>query len=251
MKTNALAVTSRVRLAPLRLLLQTCRRKSKALIGMDIDPVIEYHCAIERFGSYHAGWTVCPDLLGADSVVYSFGIGEDISCDLELIARFKLTVFAFDPTPKSIQWVETQTLPPNFYLQRYGLASGDGTIRLHSPKNPKFVSHSIIAPRRGVTREIAVPVHRFATILNQLGHRRVDLLKMDIEGSEYNVIPDLLSAPTLPTQLLIEFHHRFPRVGAVRTKQALCMLHDAGYRIFAYSPSGEEISLIRNINTAD
>jgi FkbM family methyltransferase len=232
--------------APLRLLLQSCRRRAKARLGMDIDPVIEHRCVTERFGSYYAGWTVHPNLLGRDSVIYSFGIGEDISFDLELISRFNLTVFAFDPTPRSIQWVEAQTLPSNFNLLRYGLASKDGTIRLHSPSNANFVSHSVIPPHRGETRAIEVPVHRLSTILQKLEHRRIDLIKMDIEGSEYDVIPDLLSAPTLPTQLLIEFHHRFRGVGLARTRQALSTLHDAGYRIFSLSPSGEEVSLIRS-----
>lgn len=224
---------------------QVCRRSFKALLGKDIRLQIEHECATEHFGSRYGGWTICADLLDQDSIVYSFGVGEDISFDLGLIAQFDLVVFAFDPTPRSIQWVETQNVPDSFRLQRYGIAPEDGSIRLHAPRDPRFVSHSVIPSHRGSVATIEAPVQRLTTILDTLGHRRIDLLKMDIEGMEYKVLDDLLSTSVLPKQLLIEFHHRFPGVGPSRTESALRQLHEAGYRIFAYSPSGEEISLIR------
>lgn len=224
--------------------LQTCRRGIKALFGWDIRLQIEHRCPTEHIGSRYGGWTICPDLLDKDSIVYSFGVGEDISFDLGLIDRFDLSIFAFDPTPRSIQWVETQNVPEKFRLLKYGIAAADGSIRLHAPRDPRFVSHSVIPSHRGSTLTIEAPVHRLRTILNALGHQDIDVLKMDIEGMEYDVIADLLSAPSLPKQLLVEFHHRFPGVGPSLTTGALRQLHEAGYRIFAYSPSGEEISLI-------
>ena len=31
------------------------------------------------------------------------------------------------------------------------------------------------------------------TICNELGHSKIDVIKMDIEGSEYDIIPNLLN----------------------------------------------------------
>jgi hypothetical protein len=42
-------------------------------------------------------------------------------------------------------------------------------------------------------------------------------MKMDIEGAEYEVLDGLLSSPIKPTQLLVEFHHRFPGIGLEKT----------------------------------
>ncbi|WMW22216.1 hypothetical protein RE476_12730 [Methanolobus mangrovi] len=43
------------------------------------------NCHIERLGSEYGGWAFCPENVGEQSVVYSFGIGEDISWDEALI----------------------------------------------------------------------------------------------------------------------------------------------------------------------
>jgi hypothetical protein len=94
---------------------------------------------------------------------------------------------------------------------------------------------------------IEAPVYRLSTIMKTLGHSRVDLLKMDIEGAEYGVLADLLVSKIRPQQILVEFHHRWPEVGSDKTCVAIRNLNQAGYRIFNTSPSGEEYSFIRTL----
>jgi FkbM family methyltransferase len=62
-------------------------------------------------------------------------------------------------------------------------------------------------------------VRRLQTIFQSLGHKHVDVLKMDIEGSEYEVIDDLCDLHLRIDQVLVEFHHRFERDGAKITGQ--------------------------------
>jgi hypothetical protein len=81
--------------------------------------------------------------------------------------------------------------------------------------------------------------------MGELGHDKIDLLKMDIEGAEYSVLADLLASHIRVDQLLVEFHHRFPEVGVNKTKGAIKALNAAGYRIFSVSPSGEEFGFLR------
>ena len=90
-----------------------------------------------------------------------------------------------------------------------------------------------------------LPVHRLPTILRKLEHNRIDILKMDIEGAEYEVIEDIVSSPVPIDQVLIEFHHRFENIGVLKTKQAISRMNEAGYWIFNVSASGEEISFIK------
>ena len=68
------------------------------------------------YGNEYGGFFVCPDYLTENSIVYSFGIGEDISFDLDIVRNHGCSVFGFDPTPKSIAWINRQwgQLPKNF-----------------------------------------------------------------------------------------------------------------------------------------
>jgi hypothetical protein len=92
---------------------------------------------------------------------------------------------------------------------------------------------------------IEVPVSRLPTILGSLGHEKIHLLKMDIEGAEYEVLANMLASGIQVDQLLIEFHHRWPEVGVEKTRRVLHDLKLSGYRIFHISPSGEEYSFRR------
>jgi len=195
-------------------------------------------------GNDGANWCVCPNGLSASSIVYSFGVGEDISFDLELISRFGPCVHAFDPTPRSIEWVAGQRVPEKFIFHAYGVADFDGVAKFLPPVNPAHVSHTLLA-RNTPRPAIEVPVHRLMTIMKLLSHSRIDLLKMDIEGAEYAVLNDLLTSGIPMNQLLVEFHHRWRELGPQKTKQAIRGLNSAGYRIFDVSPSGEEYSFLR------
>lgn len=43
--------------------------------------------------------------------------------------------------------------------------------------------------------------------MKELSHSVIDILKIDIEGSEYDVIEDLINSKIRPKELLNEFHH--------------------------------------------
>ena len=199
-------------------------------------------------GSSYGGWTVCPEGLHKGSVAYSFGIGKDITFDIELIDRFGMTVHAFDPTPESLDWLRGQNLPPQFVPHAYGLAARDGTVMFHPPQNPEHVSHSMVHRGRPGAQPVEVPVHRLGTIMGMLGHTGIDLLKMDIEGAEYESLNDILKTGNRVPQILVEFHHRFPGIGVKSTRSAIEALNAAGYAIFSISGSYEEFSFIRNEN---
>jgi FkbM family methyltransferase len=214
-------------------------RMLRALRGRDLWQGPEIRCETLWLGNPGAQWCVCPAGLSAQSVVYSAGVGEEISFDLALIGRFGVWVHSFDPTPRSIAWVRQQVLPERFVFHPHGIAGLDGTCRFNPPENALHVSHTLLK-RPGSGPAIDLPVCRLATILRTLGHSQIDLLKMDIEGAEYGVLADLVSGPIPVKQLLVEFHHRWPQVGVEKTKHAIRMLQQAGYRVFSVSASGEE-----------
>lgn len=219
------------------------RHAVRCAVGRDVRFPVEIRIPRVRHGNEYGGWWVAPTGLSADSVVYSFGIGTDISFDLSLIETYGVTVHAFDPTPASVAWLETQALPPQFACQALGIGAYDGTATFFPPADPAHVSHSVV-PGATDRPGVEVSVRRLSTIMNTLGHGRVDVLKLDIEAAEYEVLDDILASGVRPHQLLVEFHHRMPGIGLDRTRRAVANLKAAEYRIFAASDTGEEYSFI-------
>lgn len=233
--------------AALKRRLRPWRRRLRILLGRDLLIRPDHRCEREVHGAEGAAWCIHPGGLEPGSVVYSFGIGKDVSFDLALIERFGLRVHAFDPTPASLDWLRGEALPPGFVVHEYGLAARDGTATFYPPERADHVSHTLLAGTytAGERDAVAVPVRRLAGIMAELGHARVDLLKMDIEGAEYAVLEDILAAELPIGQLLVEYHHRFPGVGLDATRESVALLRRHGYRLFHVSPSGEEYSFLR------
>ncbi|MEI6149585.1 MAG: FkbM family methyltransferase [bacterium] len=204
------------------------------------------HGHVERFGSAYGGWNVNTDRVESSSVVYSFGVGDDASFDLSLIERYGCRVHAFDPTPKALEWVQAQHFVDKFVLHEFGLADVDGDLAFNPPEDSAHVSYTILDRPATCGRAIRYSVKRLKTIMELLGHAHIDILKMDIEGAEYGVITDMANCNICPNQILIEFHHRFPGVGIIRTKAAVAQIKKMGYKLFAVSSTGEEFGFVRS-----
>lgn len=220
-------------------------RLRKVLLGKDFFAYTQYTTTKLSIGNAGANFTVAIQLLNDSSIVYSFGVGTDISFDLGLIEKYGMNVFAFDPTPKSINWVKSQQIPNQFKLYEYGLADYDGSANFNPPENPDHVSHTLLEKPRNNTNAIPVQVRTLSSIMKEFGHTQIDVLKMDIEGAEYSVIENVLKSGVKIKQWLIEFHHRFDNVGVNKTKQAIQLLNKNGYKIFDVSDTGEEFSFIK------
>jgi FkbM family methyltransferase len=223
-------------------------RLFKVAIGKEFIVRPDVVCAKERFGSAYGGWDVITTSIDTHSIVYSFGVGDDASFDTALIEKFNLTIHAFDPTPKSIAWVKKQRLSDRFVMHDYGIAAFDGNASFNPPENPDHVSHTLLERPSTRAKAISVPVKRLSTIMEELGHEHIDVLKMDIEGAEYDVIKDINESDIRPRQILVEFHHRFPNVGIKRSKEAIDGLRYMGYQVFSVSATNEEYCFVHNFS---
>lgn len=218
--------------------LDRCRR---AGIGIDCDIPHETH------GEGIGTWVVASGRLNSASVVYSVGVGRDIGLDLSLASRYGCTVHCFDPTPVSAAWMRSQRLPQAIVFHEVGLADRDGEMTFHPPRKAGAAHFSPIRrdDREDADRAIRAPVWRLETIMRQLGHDHVDLLKIDIEGGEYAVIADIARLADRIGQLLVEFHHCYRHVPLAKTAEAVQQLRAAGFRIFSISPRTYEMSFTR------
>jgi FkbM family methyltransferase len=224
--------------APVRVTLKSAFRRLKAALGLDVYRRPEVSVETVRLGDPGGRWGIAPGVLGAGTV-YAFGVGTDISFERDLLARCGVTVHAFDPTPIALEWAAAQQLPERFVLHPYGVADFDGTARFAAPRKRKFASFSMVR-QEGVGPAVEAPVHRLTHLIDMLRLPPPDVLKLDIEGTEYAVLADLLAGPIRPAQILVEFHHRWREVGVRRTRQALRLLAGGGYRIADVSENGME-----------
>jgi FkbM family methyltransferase len=183
----------------------------------------------EKLGTQYGVGIIPVKLLNSHAICYSFGAGEDISFDLELIKKFKCKVYIFDPTPRAknhydelirrINHGEMMAIDNYSQSQYYsvkpdqlelcffnpiGIWSEDKMMKFFPPNNPKHVSHSLLNFQK-TTDYIEVECKKLVNIMSFLGHKKITLLKLDIVGAEYEVIDSLIQDKIYPDILLIEF----------------------------------------------
>ncbi len=187
-------------------------------------------------GNDYGGRVLPSALLNSESVCYCVGVGEDSSFDEALIDRFGCRVHAFDPTPRAISYVDSlltsqPILRASFVFQPIAVWKSDGHATFYAPDAGDGVSHSLTA-LHGQKRSFEVRTRTLESLMAENGHKRVDLLKLDIEGAEYAVMEHLLKQSReggpLPRILCIEFDQPTPRR---RTAGLLKALTANGYKL--------------------
>lgn len=211
----------------------------------------------ERFGTPYGGWNIPTSFFDTDSVCYCIGCGEDISFDLILITRFGAQVYSFDPTPKATRHVQSvlenikKGLPSSthnhgenmvyeitaeqlerFHFYEFGIWKENATIKLYAPQNPEHASYSALNIQR-TEAYIESQCYTLEYTMKQLNHSSLSLLKMNIEGAEYDVLASMLQSEIYPKTLCITFdegHHPIDNGYVARMKSCLGSLRRVGYR---------------------
>jgi len=208
-------------------------------------PRVQAKRALSEIGSDYGGYLLDSSLIDPDAVVYSLGVGEDISFDLALIQRFGVVIHAFDPTPGVKKWLAAQPLPEQFHFHDKGIADFDGEADFYLPSRQGYISHSILRAREYSHDSIQVPMQTLSTAMQHLGHTKIDVLKMDIEGAEYAVLRNLVDQMIPVGQILVEFHHRVSSIGTGQTRRTLSLLESYGMKIAYICPRMEVFTLVR------
>lgn len=178
-----------------------------------------------RIGSEYGGWTVPESLIEAHWICYCAGVGDDVTFDLGLIERFGCSVWAFDPTPAAAHHVrELQSPDPRFHFVPYGVWSTDQMIPFFRPKEGD--SNYSAVNLQGTRSRLSAPVRSLTSLMHELGHNHIDLLKLDVEGAEYEALAPVLAGAVNPSVLCVEFHKT---EGLSLMKQTVTRLEQAGY----------------------
>lgn len=190
------------------------------------------------FGTNYGGFKLPDELeLDENSVVYCVGVGEDVSFDVALSYETNSTIHMFDPTPRAVEHVKliqsflddtVENRPDddirygggdkNYlnYLEKHrvesnklifheeGVFTEDTKTKFYEPMNKEFVSHSII--KKNMSEEyIEVKMKKLSTIMKELNHDHIDLLKLDIEGVECDVLIQMFEENIFPKYICVDF----------------------------------------------
>jgi FkbM family methyltransferase len=199
--------------------------------------LVEVDLPLKYLGTPYGGWYFSDKTLSKKPTLLSAGVGEDVSFDIEFLNNYRGKVYFVDPTAKSISHidkvienlgkpksVEFDIKSGNQPIDAYDLSSvqrddfllikkalynqTDLIIKFFKPLNKEHVSHSISNYQNQFSKKteyIEVTTTTVENIINQYEIDHIDILKLDIEGAENQVIPNLLKKKIFPTQILVEF----------------------------------------------
>lgn len=155
-------------------------------------------------GDGDGAWRI-PATLPRKPLCYCVGVGRETAFDEALVREYGAEVHCFDPTPTSVEYMETRPeLPLQFHAM--GIWNQDTEMTLFRQDPTDDVNLSIIDP--GASRGGAVtraPFRRLVTVMKQLGHQTIDLLKLDVEGAWQEILDDMLDSDIVPGVLCVEF----------------------------------------------
>lgn len=120
-------------------------------------------------------WACSSFLTRQDCIVYSMGSRNEYSFELDILHRTNCSVFTFDCT------VNGTVLGPRHHFIKVCL--GNERMGLRHPN-----------------------IKTLQQIYQGLGHQFIDVLKMDIEGFEYDVLSSWAESDNLPKQIIFELH---------------------------------------------
>lgn len=236
------------RLRELQVLLDVLRHR-------DLLPDPSHPANTTPYGTGPGRYEIYDERMPATPIIYSAGVGSEISFDLAIISKLDAVVHAFDPTYQAARFVHEQNVPAQFKYHRVALSDRDGTAEFRSLKKPStsYFAGSLLPS--GDRPDIHVQTRSLASVMSELGHSHIDVLKLDIEGAEYSIIDHILDRHLKVYQIVLEFHPYIinlahtgrvtGRRGWEKTAMSMQSLAGRGYQLLWRSSRGTEFTLWR------
>lgn len=216
---------------------------------------------IEPLGSLYGRKYVVISSLGPEPLLVSGGVGEDITFDVEFISQHNGHAILIDPTPRAIEHISgvvsrfgRQSQSPysengmqspesydlsklnssNFSFHPYAMLDSNRNVRFYEPPVREHVSYSVqnIQKKFG-TRGAYIEVSAIGPneIFDLTNKSLINVLKLDIEGSEYLFLSSAFNAGLFPEQILLEIDElHFPSFRSRRiAKRIFALLSNNNY----------------------
>ncbi len=228
-----------------------------------VDEHVHFKSGVVRIRDMKSARTLLLELLSRQDYAFDAGkedpfiIDAGAHCGMSL-AYFKSIypnskILAFEPEPKNFsllvdcvqknQWSSVD-------IQNFALAAYDGSAELQTTADDSMgATLSDRLNQKGLkTENISVGVRRLGTWID----RPVDLLKLDIEGAEFDVLEDIAPKLSFVKRIVCEVH--VDATTLVKVGPIFSLLVDAGFyvnvsRSVAYSQNEADSSPFDQINS--
>ena len=195
-------------------------RRRTMLAALRVAAPLRPRAEMERLGSGYGGWVVPTDLVEPGWTCLCAGAGVDVSFDLALAQRTGATVITVDPTDESREHVTRVDGEQRLRFVQAALWREDGELEMFLAAHPQHRTLSSDDLQR-TGRSVRVPARSLASFGS------VDLLKLDIEGAEYDVLPAVGPETRV---LCVEMH---PTRGVRAAVRAVRGLRKSGFELIA------------------
>jgi FkbM family methyltransferase len=179
-----------------------------------------------NLGSSYGAWALPTGLIEPSWVCYSVGVGGDITFDMELIQRYDMQIRAFEPVADYIgRALEQASGEPRFTAHQVAIATSDGPLRMQVTHDAQSQSVSPAGLYES-SEFVEFEGRSLPSLMAELGDERIDVLKLDIEGGEYDLMPTLELKALGVKVFSIQLHH----TGSVSDARKLIQgLREDGY----------------------
>lgn len=196
----------------------------------------------ERMGTKYGGWWIDTRLIGAHPLLVDCGLGMDLSFPDTFLSRFGGCVMGVEANPHSLDYCrEHSPKGMEIYPQAMWKTAGE-SLTFHLPRSqdqlPKGadgVSGSLMDSHEYVEggQQVNVTTTSFEKLLADAKCEQCDVLKLDIEGAEYEILDDLCARGLIrnATQLLVENHHGVTHHSLNETDASIKLIQQAGFKL--------------------
>ena len=163
--------------------------------------------------------------LKSDSLVFDVG-GYKGDWAEAIAEKYGSRVVVYEPVPGNLEWLRRRFEGNGVSVMPYGLLDRDGEVLM-----------GIDGDRSGVHTESATRLEcSFRDVAGELGGESVDLMKMNVEGSEYEILERMICVGVLKNvrDLLIQFHRHI--AGAKKRYEQIALRMDRTHRLVWRDP---------------
>lgn len=201
-------------------LLIICKKKCRKLLRTHGSDAYGQYAIIDKY-------------LNAKSIIYSLGIGMDASFDISLMETFGCDIYAYDPDRLAEKYVSSGNLSCNdgFHFHNIAVTKDGGVLDYYEYERTDIEdgSGSFYEHNTNSIHKISVVSKSLPEIMSENDHKKIDLLKMDIEGSEYDIIDQIADLRIPIKQITMELHGRFFKDSRKRNNKLYTKMKLAGY----------------------
>tara|TARA_B000000557_G_scaffold264423_1_gene269747 strand:+ start:928 stop:1686 length:759 start_codon:yes stop_codon:yes gene_type:complete len=150
------------------------------------------------------GYLICKNSLMKTKTLFSFGISDDFSFEKDFSTLSNCKVYAFDPTSTNIFFIKNiikTILKFQFILSIKKIINFCKFIFFFKNKNNILIKKKI--GKGGSLKSGSISLN---DVLNTTNQKLDIFLKIDIEGSEYRILEEIILNSKIINGIAIEFH---------------------------------------------